>query len=255
MSDDPRPIPAPAELFDLTGKVAIVTGGSRGLGRAISEGLARAGADIVIASRKLDACERAAEEITAATGRRALPYACHVGRWDELDGLADAAYDEFGKVDVLVNNAGMSPLYDDVRDVTEELWDKTVGLNLKGPFRLTALVGSRMFEGDGGSVVFVSSQAAFTPPTNSIPYGAAKAGLHSMTKGFADAVATQGPREHDLRGSVPHRHHEGVAGHPRRHRRARGGRRCGALLRQRRVVLQQRRRARRRRLTHQARGN
>ena len=182
---DARPIPAPADLFDLTGKVAIVTGGSRGLGRAISEGLARAGADVVVASRKRDACEQAAAEIAEATGRRTLAHACHIGHWDELDGLADAAYDAFGHVDVLVNNAGMSPLYDDVRDVTEELWEKTVGLNLKGPYRLTALVGSRMFEGDGGSVVFVSSQAAFTPPTNSIPYGAAKAGLHSMTKGFA----------------------------------------------------------------------
>jgi len=182
---DARSIPAPADLFDLTGKVAIVTGGSRGLGRAISEGLARAGADVVVASRKLDACEQAAAEIAEATGRRTLAHACHVGHWDELEGLADAAYEAFGHVDVLVNNAGMSPLYDDVRNVTEELWEKTVGLNLKGPFRLTALVGSRMFEGDGGSIVNISSMAAYGPPTNSIPYGAAKAGLHSMTKGFA----------------------------------------------------------------------
>ena len=185
MTDHAHPIPGPAELFDLTGKVAVVTGGSRGLGRAISEAYARAGADVVIASRQRDACERAAKEIREVTGRHALPYACHVGHWDELDGLVDAAYAEFGAVDILVNNAGMSPLYDDVRDVTEELWDKTVGLNLKGPFRLTALIGSRMYEGEGGSVIFVSSQAAYTPPTNSIPYGAGKAGLHSMTKGFA----------------------------------------------------------------------
>src|SRR5881296_2144247 len=113
-----------AQLFDLTGRVALVTGGSRGLGRAMVFGFARAGADVVIASRKLDACEAVAREVRAATGRRSLPYSCHVGRWREIDGLVDAAYAEFGRVDILVNNAGMSPLYDHVANVSEELYDK-----------------------------------------------------------------------------------------------------------------------------------
>src|SRR5438309_4319335 len=95
-----------AELHDLTGRVALVTGGSRGLGASMVRAFAAAGADVVIASRKLEACEQLADEISRETGRSALPYACHVGRWNELDGLVDAAYDRFGHVDILVNNAG-----------------------------------------------------------------------------------------------------------------------------------------------------
>src|SRR5215467_7626635 len=106
-------------LFDLTDKVALVTGGSRGLGREMVLAFARAGADVVIASRKLESCEAVARAVEAETGRRALAHACHVGHWDELDALADAAYGAFGKVDVLVNNAGMSPLYDQVVNVSE----------------------------------------------------------------------------------------------------------------------------------------
>ncbi len=124
--------------FDLTGKVAVVTGGSRGLGLAMARGLAGAGADVVIASRKLDACEAAANEIARATGQRAVAVACHVGNWSECDTLIDATLEEFERIDILVNNAGMSPLYPDLVSVTEELYDKTLAVNLKGPFRLGA---------------------------------------------------------------------------------------------------------------------
>src|SRR3546814_2133181 len=106
------------QQVDLTGKVAVVTGGSRGIGRAVAEGFAEAGADVVIASRKLDACQRAADEISAATGRRALAVSCHVGRWDDCDELVRVVYEELGRCDVLVNNAGMSPLYDGLPSVT-----------------------------------------------------------------------------------------------------------------------------------------
>src|SRR5512140_3091819 len=99
---------APSDLFDLTGKVALITGGSRGLGREMALAFARAGADVVIASRKLDPCKAVAAKVSAL-GRQALPYACHVGHWRELDGLVEAAYRRFGKIDVLVNNAGMAP--------------------------------------------------------------------------------------------------------------------------------------------------
>ena len=175
------------EAFSLAGKVALVTGGSRGLGRAMVLGFARAGADVIITSRKLDACEAVAAEVEATTGRRALAYACHVGRWQEIDGLVEAAYGAFGKVDVLVNNAGMSPPYPRPVDVTEELYDKVLDVNLKGPFRLTALVGTRMSEGDGGSIINVSSTASIRPGPNVIPYAAAKAGLNAMTEAFAYA--------------------------------------------------------------------
>jgi NAD(P)-dependent dehydrogenase (short-subunit alcohol dehydrogenase family) len=177
----------PNERFDVTGRVAIVTGGSRGLGREICIGLADAGAHIVVTSRRLDRCEDVAREIEARTGHQALAYACHVGHWDELDGLVDAAYATFGRVDVLVNNAGMSPIYSDLVDITEELYDKVLAVNLKGPFRLTALVGSRMREGGGGSIVNVSSLAAIRPSPQALPYAAAKAGVENLTLGFAHA--------------------------------------------------------------------
>lgn len=176
-------------LFDLTGKVALVTGGSRGLGREMVLAFAAAGADVVIASRKQEACDQVAGEVRRTTGREALPVACHVGRWDEVERLAETAYAHFGRVDVLVNNAGMSPLYDHVSNVSEALYDKVLDVNLKGPFRLTAVVGTRMAAGDGGSIIMVSSTGSKHPRAEIIPYAAAKAGLNAMTVGFAHAFA------------------------------------------------------------------
>src|SRR3954465_3989532 len=129
--------------FSLQGKIAVVTGGSRGLGRAIAQGFAEAGADVVIASRKLDACNAAAEEVAESAGRRAIGLACHVGRWQDCDALVEAVLTHFGRIDVLVNNAGMSPVYDNLKDVSEELYDKTLAVNLKGPFRLGVLAATQ----------------------------------------------------------------------------------------------------------------
>ena len=198
-----------ADLFDLTGKVALVTGGSRGLGRAMVLAFAEHGADVVITSRKAANCELVAEE-ARAFGVRALPYGCHVGHWDELDGLADTAYAEFGKVDILVNNAGMSPLYPKLSAVTEDLFDKVVGVNLKGPYRLSAIVGERMAAGDGGAIVNVSSTAAVqaTPRIRAVW---CRQGGHQ----FVDVVAgprlrPQGARQLHPGWAVPHRHFEGL---------------------------------------------
>jgi len=179
----------PRDRFDLTGRVALVTGATRGLGRAIVQGLATVGADVVVSSRKQDACDEVAEQVRGL-GRRALARACHVANWDEIDDLVETAYDHFGHVDVLVNNAGISPLYSSPDDVSEMLWDKVLGVNLKGPFRLSALVGARMRE-RGGSIVNISSIGAVRPSHDIIPYAAAKAGMNAMTVGFADAL---GPR-------------------------------------------------------------
>ena len=176
-----------AGRFDLTGKVALVTGGSRGIGRAVVEGLAASGADVVIASRKLDNCREVAAAVEATTGRRALAVACHVGRWEECDLLADAVYDRFGRCDVLVNNAGMSPLYPDLPSVTEELYDKVHAVNARGPFRLSALIGTRMNEGDGGSIINVTTAGSLRPMPTDLPYCMAKAGLNALTLGLAGA--------------------------------------------------------------------
>ena len=164
-----------------------MTGSSRGLGRSMVHGFAAAGADVVVTSRKLDACRSVAGEIEEATGRRALAAACHVGHWDEIDGLVETVYDTFGRVDVLVNNAGMSLVYEKVTDVTEQMWDRVLDLNLKGVFRLSALVGSRMVADGGGSIVNVSSTGSIRPTPQILPYAAAKAGVNSLTVGFAHA--------------------------------------------------------------------
>lgn len=174
----------PLRSFRLDGKVALVTGGSRGLGRAMSLGFARAGADVVIASRRIESCREVAREVEAL-GRRALPIACHVAKWDDLEGVVDAAWRELGRIDVLINNAGMSPLAPSSLETTEDLWDKVLGVNLKGPFRLTALVGSRMKAGRGGTIVNVSSVASIRPTPTTAPYAAAKAGLNAITVAFA----------------------------------------------------------------------
>lgn len=174
--------------FDLSGKVALVTGGSRGLGRAMVLAFAEAGADIVIASRKLDACEAVAREVKQL-GREALPVAAHVGKWKDNDRLAEAAYSRFGRVNILVNNAGMSPLAPSLSDTSEELFDKVVAVNFKGPFRLSALIGERMMMGEGGVMINLSSSAAFKPEPNTVPYSGAKAAINAMTVALAKAFA------------------------------------------------------------------
>ncbi|MFM8305095.1 MAG: SDR family NAD(P)-dependent oxidoreductase [Actinomycetota bacterium] len=175
------------DVFDLTGRVALVTGGSRGLGREMVLAFARSGADVVITSRKLHACEAVAREVRETTGRDALVHACNVGHWDELDGLVDAAYGHFGRVDVLVNNAGKSPLYPSLLELDEGLWDAVFNLNIKGPFRLSVLVGTRMLDAGRGSIVNISTSGALRPDPSFVPYAAAKAGLNNVTEALAKA--------------------------------------------------------------------
>ncbi|MFK7919753.1 MAG: SDR family NAD(P)-dependent oxidoreductase [Ilumatobacter sp.] len=178
------------QKFDMTNRVAVVTGGSRGLGREMVLAFAEQGADVVIASRKIDNCRAVAREVEAI-GRRAVPVAYHAGEWDGADALADVVYAEFGRCDVLVNNAGMSPLYPSIDAVSESLYDKVMDVNLKGPFRLSALIGTRMVaaaeagEQPGGSIIFVSSIASQRPSPQEIVYGAAKAGVNNLTYGLS----------------------------------------------------------------------
>ena len=175
--------------FDLTGKVAIITGGSRGLGLEMGKAFAEAGANVVVASRKQEACVAAAKEMQDLSGNECLGIGCHVGQWDAVTRLSEKVLDHFGKIDVLVNNAGMSPLYPSLTDVSEELFDKVIGVNMKGPFRLAALVGEHMAKGNGGSIINVSSTSSVQPSPIEMPYGMAKAGLNAMTLSLARAYA------------------------------------------------------------------
>lgn len=168
-------------------KVVVITGGSRGMGKAMAEAFAAKGASLVIASRKLENCVDVAEQLHAQYGVPALPFACNVSSWQQCTALVDAAYGEYGKVDVLINNAGLSPLYPSLAEVSEAYFDKVIGVNLKGPFRLSAVIGQRMVEGDGGAIINIGSIEAIRPNSHSLPYAAAKAGLNILTEGFARA--------------------------------------------------------------------
>jgi len=173
-----------ADAFDLTGKVALVTGGSRGLGREACLALATHGADVIVVSRKLEACEAVADEVRAI-GRRALALACHVGRWAEIDAMVEQAYAAFGRIDILVNNAGMSPVAPSSAETEEALVDAVIALNFKGPFRLSALFGSRMAAGGGGSIINISSTGSVRPTPEIGPYAGAKAALNALTRAHA----------------------------------------------------------------------
>ena len=170
-------------LFSLEGKTALITGGSRGLGFEMVKAFAERGADIVIASRKLDACEEAAETVRAM-GRRALPFAAHCGKWDDIDRLIEAAYAEFGRVDILVNNAGMGPQVPS-HEVPENLFDSILNLNFKGPFRLASIIGKRMKDQGSGCIINISSIASLVPMPEVVPYAGAKAALNAMTISMA----------------------------------------------------------------------
>ncbi len=179
MSTDP--------FFDLTGKVALVTGGSRGLGYQMVKAFAERGADVIIASRKLEACEVVAGEVHSL-GRKALAVACHCGRWDDIDRLIETAYAAFPRVDILVNNAGMGPRMPS-HEVSEQLFDSVVNLNFKGPFRLASQVAKRMADGDGGCIINVSSTGAIMPLPEVVPYGSSKAALNAMSVSMAAEYA------------------------------------------------------------------
>jgi NAD(P)-dependent dehydrogenase (short-subunit alcohol dehydrogenase family) len=179
--------------IDLSGKVALVTGGSRGLGKAMSLGLARAGADVIVASRKLENCERVCEEIRAL-GCRALPVSVHVGHMDRLDTLINTTLAEMGKVDILINNAVLNPTMDGLSDLTPELFDKMYQVNLKGPWYLASRLAPRMAETGGGNIINIISVGGLKPSAFTGPYAALKAALNAMTRVMAAEWAEHGIR-------------------------------------------------------------
>jgi NAD(P)-dependent dehydrogenase (short-subunit alcohol dehydrogenase family) len=178
-------MPAPQSLFDLTGKVAIVTGSTKGIGRAMVSGLAAAGASVVVSSRKQDLCDIVAKEVEAETGREALGLACHVGEWDAIPGFVEAVVERFGRIDVLVNNAGINPGPVTASQMTLDYWRKCFAVNLEGPLRLSQCVAPIMRDQGGGSIVNIGTMAAYSGGPNVIAYGASKAALLNATKSMA----------------------------------------------------------------------
>ena len=180
---------------ELAGKVAVVTGGSKGLGRAMVLGFAERGADVVVASRKREPCESVAAE-ARGQGVRALGVACHVGDWAQCEALIERVVAEFGRIDILVNNAGIAPVAPSMKEITETLFDKTIAVNLKGPLRLGALAAEHM--PPGGAIVNISSVASVKPTPFTTVYAAAKAGLNVLTSIMAQEFAPKGIRANGI---------------------------------------------------------
>ena len=164
----------------LEGKVALVTGGSRGIGRAIALTFADAGADVVVSSRKLPDLEVVAEEIKAK-GRKGLAVASHVAKMEDSVELINKVKSEFGRLDILVNNAGTNPYNGPLIDAEEWAWDVTMNVNLKGPFFLSIMAAKLMQEQGGGNIINISSSAGINPSSLHI-YSISKAALIMMTR-------------------------------------------------------------------------
>jgi len=182
--------------ISLKGKVAIITGASRGIGKAIAIEMAKSGADVVLASRKIADLEKVADEIKA-TGRKAVPVAAHIGRMEDINALVTRAKEEFNKIDILVNDAATNPTMDSAIDASDRAWDSIMNLNLKGLFFLSQAVARVMREHGGGVIINVSSVAGVTPDILPI-YSISKAGVNMATKVMAQQWAPFGIRANTL---------------------------------------------------------
>ena len=183
------PMSGRKDLFDLTGKVAIVTGSTKGIGRAMAEGLAHAGATVVVSSRKQDLCEEVAEQISITTGSEVVGIACHVGDWEQVPYFVDTVRDQLGRIDVLVNNAGINPARTTIEDMPIDLWKKVFNVNLEGPLRTSQLIAPIMRDQGGGSIINIASMGGYSGGAPISPYCASKAALINLTKSMAQAWA------------------------------------------------------------------
>jgi len=179
--------------FSLQGKVALVTGGSRGIGKATALGFARAGADVIVASRKLPELEQVAAEIESL-GRKSMAVAAHIGRIEEIHGLVEKVVESFGRIDILVNNAGVGIVWTPALELEERAWDVIMNLNLKGLFFLSQAVARVMKEHGGGSIITVSSVDGQRAEVNNSAYCISKAGVIMATKSMAKEWAAHNIR-------------------------------------------------------------
>jgi NAD(P)-dependent dehydrogenase (short-subunit alcohol dehydrogenase family) len=176
-------------LFRLEGKVAIVTGSTKGIGKAMARGLASAGATVVVSSRKQDLCDAVAKELHDETGADVLGLACHVGDWEAIPSFVDDVRERLGSIDVLVNNAGINPARITASDMTLEYWRKVFAVNLEGPLRMSQCVAPIMRDSGGGSIVNIATMAGYSGGSNICAYGASKAALINLTKSMAQEWA------------------------------------------------------------------
>ena len=183
------------ELFDLTGKVALLTGASKGMGRAMAEGLAEQGAKVVVSSRKLDQCEIAAAEINANCGEgSAVAIACNVGHKDQLQQLVDATHEKLGTIDILVGNAGVNPFYGPMSEIPDWAFDKIMGTNVRSNHWLCQMVAPDMIAKGSGSIMITSSSGAFTPSTVLGTYSISKLADIALVRNLAAELGPKGIR-------------------------------------------------------------
>ncbi|MCA2244792.1 SDR family oxidoreductase [Mycobacterium sp. WUMAC-067] len=176
-------------LFDLTGRVAVVTGSTRGIGRAILQGYSRAGASVVVSGRKQQRCDEVAAELNAV-GIKASGIACHVGDWDAIPAFVEAVIAEFGRIDILVNNAGINPAVADLNELSLGLWRKVFNVNVEGALRMSQCVAPVMREHGGGSIINIGSMESYYPSSPiSVAYSASKAALRNLTVSMANLWA------------------------------------------------------------------
>lgn len=182
-------MPSVHGLFDLSGRVVVVTGSTRGIGRAILQGCSQAGASVVVSSRKQELCDDVAATVRTQGGK-AVGIACHVGDWDAIPAFVDAVVNEFGRIDVLVNNAGINPLIHNLNEVSLELWRKVFNVNVEGALRMSQCVAPVMRDHGGGSVINIGSMETYYPSNPaSVVYSASKAALRNLTVSMANLWA------------------------------------------------------------------
>lgn len=183
--------------FDLSGKIALVTGASRGIGEAVARLLARHGAEVILSSRKAEACERVAESIRAEGGKAAV-MACHIGEMDQIDALFQQVREQYGRLDILVNNAAANPYFGSIVDTDVVAFQKTVDVNIRGYFFMSARAARLMAEKGGGAIVNVASVNGVIPGAFQGIYSITKAAVISMTQAFAKECAGSGVRVNAL---------------------------------------------------------